>query len=291
MVADKMIGFGYAESEPDIDKMRSLHKDWWILFAADDVSPVFEIIDFAKTHIGSKGKNPGDPASLRDVMEAVEVGFERKRVGDAANLYLPTGWSLKDFNDVGHSSLPDFEHIRKSLDDYSLYIELLVAGFENNVGYLFDLVGSGDKRGIARRWDIPGFQSIGSGATMANFMMLYRNVSPRTGAREALYYALEAKYYGEQASGVGGRTDLYIARPARELLALNDEETIEEKLIPICQRLEPADLHKKDRDTLNALPELGGFPLVEEPKKKTKAPNKAPLSIMQSIVQKSKGQP
>src|ERR1700683_2841875 len=98
MVADKMIGFGYAESEPDIDKMRSLHKDWWILFAADDVSPVFEIIDFAKTHIGSKGKNPGDPASLRDVMEAVEVGFERKRVGDAANLYLPTGWSLKDFN-------------------------------------------------------------------------------------------------------------------------------------------------------------------------------------------------
>ena len=36
LVADKMIGTGYIESELDITKIRSIHKDWWMLFAGDD---------------------------------------------------------------------------------------------------------------------------------------------------------------------------------------------------------------------------------------------------------------
>src|SRR2546425_11768440 len=45
LAADKMIGMGFVEGEPDISKLRKLHKDWWVLFAGDDITPVFDIID------------------------------------------------------------------------------------------------------------------------------------------------------------------------------------------------------------------------------------------------------
>lgn len=48
IAADKMIRAIYVESAPDITKLRKLHKDWWVLFAGDNLSPVFDIIDYAK---------------------------------------------------------------------------------------------------------------------------------------------------------------------------------------------------------------------------------------------------
>jgi len=47
-------------------------------------------------------------------------------------------------------------------------------------------------------------------------MLYYRGLSPRTRVREAVYYSLEAKYFAEQASGVGASTDLFIARPGQD---------------------------------------------------------------------------
>jgi hypothetical protein len=46
LIADKMIGVGWVESELEITKMRELHKDWWVLFAGDDITPVFDIVDY-----------------------------------------------------------------------------------------------------------------------------------------------------------------------------------------------------------------------------------------------------
>ena len=48
LIADKMIGMGYVESELEVTKMREIHKNWWMLFAGDDISPVFDIVDYAK---------------------------------------------------------------------------------------------------------------------------------------------------------------------------------------------------------------------------------------------------
>jgi hypothetical protein len=84
---------------------------------------------------------------------------------------------------------------------------------------------------------------------------------------------MEAKYYGEQASGVGERTDLFVAQPGKVLIPLSDDETIEKKLIPMCYALSPGLLTKKHRQTLNSLPELAGFPEVPEEKPKPAAPN------------------
>jgi hypothetical protein len=287
MAADKMIGLGYVEGEPDITKMRPLWQDVWMLFAGNDITPVFDIIEAVKMYLLGRSVDAKRAMPIDVMQSAVSAALESKRMADAPALYLtPIGWTAAEFHKNGHGSLPDAQQISANIAQHSIQAAMLVTGFYNGEAYLFDIYGYGDGRGIPHRWDVPGFQAIGSGSTVANFMMFYRGLSPRTTAREALYYVLEAKYYGEQATGVGSRTDLFLAQPGKDLLSLNDEETIEEKLIPICQRLEPADLRKRERDTLNGLEELKGFPEIEEPQDKSK---KAKPSIMHTISQKSKG--
>ncbi len=174
--------------------------------------------------------------------------------------------------------LPDFAQIKDKIFDYSIVIELLVAGFDSGKGHVFSMFGYGEKPGISNRRDIPGFDAIGSGSTGATYMMYYRDCSPKMTVREAVYYSLEGKYFGEQASGVSESTDLFVARPGEELIQLNDENTIEKKLVPICYALSPNLMRKRDRETLNNLEELAGFPIIEEPKKKTKPKPKSKVA-------------
>jgi hypothetical protein len=145
-------------------------------------------------------------------------------------------------------------------------LQILVAGFDKSGQAHIFTVTSAD-RGVAKRCDIPGFHAIGSGGTGAIYMMYNRSLSPKTSVREACYYALEAKYFGEQATGVGPSTDMYIVRPDGSFIILDDEKIIEKKLIPICRRLEPRKLDKKAREVLNSLSEFEGFEKIEEPEK------------------------
>ena len=277
LVADKMIGVGYVESELDITKMRPIHTDWWMLFAGDDISPVFDIVDYAKARIDQT-----EAASVGEVQAAVKAAFAQKRLENVETLYLsPIGWDIARFNDEGKERLPNFDEIQTKMDAYTLGIELLVAGFDAGKGCVFTLYGYGENRGLPLRSDIPGFDAIGSGSTVATYMMYYRDLSADTSVREAVYYALEGKYAGEQAGGVSESTDLFIVRPGKELLPLKDEDTIEKKLIPICYALSPTRLRKRDRETLNGLAELEEFPKIKEPEKtkpkpKPKKPAKTP---------------
>ncbi len=74
MVADKMIGMGYVESELEVTKMRQLHPEWWMLFAGDDLTSVFDIIDYAKAEI-----DQGQTASHAKVKTAETKPFKKKR--------------------------------------------------------------------------------------------------------------------------------------------------------------------------------------------------------------------
>ena len=234
-MAGKKIGVGYVESELDITKMRPIHTDWWMLFAGDDISPVFDIVDYAKARIDQT-----EAASVGEVQAAVKAAFAQKRLENVETLYLsPIGWDIARFNDEGKERLPNFDEIQTKIDAYTLGIELLVAGFDGGKGCVFTLYGYGENRGLPLRSDIPGFDAIGSGSTVATYMMYYRDLSANTSVRGSLYDALEGKYAGEQAGGVSESTDLFIVRPGKELLPLKDEDTIERKLIPICYALSP----------------------------------------------------
>ena len=45
------LGVGFIESELDISKMLELHNGWRILLSGDDITPVFDIIDYAKEYL------------------------------------------------------------------------------------------------------------------------------------------------------------------------------------------------------------------------------------------------
>ncbi|HXM64193.1 MAG TPA: hypothetical protein VN950_25250 [Terriglobales bacterium] len=282
LVSDRMIGPGFIESEPNINKVVKLHSQWWLLFAGDDISPVFDIIDYAKEAIKKKqakdNLQPDTPAQLQTVMDAVRESYEKKRMQQAESLYLkPIGWDITTFNASagGPICLPDFGEIKAKIADYVLNIELLVAGFSEGSAYVFSLIGR--EGAIVNRHDLPGFYSIGSGGTGAVFMLYYRDLSYKTIAREAVYYAMEAKLFGEQASGVGEDTDLYIAKADGTFITLS-EDTIEGGLVTVWNKLRPRWIGKESREILNSLPELKDFDKIKEEKKRPKPKKKKPSS-------------
>jgi len=277
LVADKMVGIGYITSEPDITKLLNLHKSWWVLFAGDPIASVFNIVEYAKKSLAKKrGVSVDEPITLELAEEVIQQAFHRKRMEDAEALYLkPIGWDIGSFNLHGNSRLPNFGQIQQRIDDYSLPIELLVAGFSEGKGHIFSLSGYGESRGIPTRHDVPGFYAVGSGSTGAVYMMYYRDMSSKMTTREAMYYAFEAKYFGEQASDVGQRTDMYLATCDGKWIPLEEENFVEGKLVPICRRLQPKWLGKKDRAFLNSVRQLTDFGKIkDEPKKGKKKPGK-----------------
>jgi hypothetical protein len=250
-----------------------------VLFAGDDISPIFDIIDYAKREIQARKKkanlDPESPLSLQDAMDVIRESYEKKRMEQAESLFLrPIGWDITTFNESAGNSvcLPDFGEIKAKIAEYILDIELLVAGFDEGTAYVFSLIGRGGA--IVNRHDIPGFYSIGSGSTGAIYMMYYRDMSYKKSAREAVYYAMEAKLFGEQASGVGEDTDLYLAKVDGGFITLG-EDTIEESLVRVWNKLRPHWIGKESRAILNSLPELKDFEKLKE-ERKPKAKKKKP---------------
>jgi len=283
LVSDRMIGPGFIESEPNINKVIKVHDQWWLLFAGDDISPVFDIVDYAKQDIKKKQTAiklaPDSPASLQMVMDAVRESYERKRMQQAESLYLkPIGWDIASFNASagGPTCLPDFGEIKAKVADYILNIELLVAGFSEGTAYVFSLIGRDGA--TVNRHDLPGFYSIGSGGIGAIFMMYYRDLSYKTIAREAIYYAMEAKLFGEQASGVGEDTDLYIATADGKFISCG-EQTTEGDLIKVWDKLRPRWIGKESRTILNAIVELKDFEKLKEERKPTTKKKKKPAPV------------
>jgi 20S proteasome alpha/beta subunit len=248
--ADKMIGMGFIEAEPDIEKIQRIHKDWWAMFSGDDISPVFDILSRASTRLAP---TPG-PLALDVVIEAVTRAFQETRLITAENLYLRSrGWTFQEFRTLGSKNLPEstYREIDFNIQDFTLPVTLLVAGFEKNgAACIFSV----SNPGSADRHDVPGFHAIGSGNYGALHMMFIRELSHRTPLARAIYYTFEAKYHGELASGVGVKTDMYILRSGQEAKKL--EEKSEDKLVKMCERLEPKQLGKKDLESLKGLPEV-----------------------------------
>jgi hypothetical protein len=176
--ADRMVGVGFIESEMDISKIAELHRGWRMLISGDDITSVFDIIDYAKQYL--RNRNPGPEVSIdvHTMMEAVKVGYEKKRLEEAETLHLtPSGWDSTTFNLSGHQ-LPDYAEIKSRISDYSLPIEIMVVGFSEGRGHILSLCGTGTHKGLIQRHDIPGFHSIGSGSYGALFMMYYRELWP-----------------------------------------------------------------------------------------------------------------
>lgn len=269
LVADKMVGLGYVESEPDISKIQPLHKSWRVMIAGNGIEPAFDVIHAAREKLACIPS-----PSLCAVMSELAQAYQAKRLSDAEALFLaPIGWSLERFRREGKELLSELEvsRILQAMREHEYELELLVGGFdETAVARIFSV--SSHNRGIPQRHDL-GFEAVGSGSTNARFIMTYRKYNPTIKVREALYYALEGKYYGELASGVGTRTDAMILRPDASPIMLDEEATLDVIFDEICSELDPREFKDKHLKILNRIPEMSGFPLLKlkaerDPKKK-----------------------
>jgi 20S proteasome alpha/beta subunit len=252
IAADKMIGLGTIESEADIHKIFKIHENWWVMLAGDDISSAFDIIDHAKQKLAQVQSIDIDAA-----VRAVVQSYGEKRSSEAEAIHLiPRGLTLEQLNSpASANAIPDTLRVelREKISSHYLGVCLLVVGFDvKKKGHIFS-VWDAVERGRPCRHDIPGYHAIGSGAHGAIYMMAYRNVSPAMQIREALYYVAEGKYFGEFASGVGLRTDLYILRAGKPRIRIA-ESTVDRKLMKLCQQLGPRELTRlKAIDILNEL--------------------------------------
>jgi hypothetical protein len=252
LAADKMVGKIFIEGEL-ATKLQLIHPHWVYDAVWRRHFSVVELADRARDELPQS-----KPASLETVAEIMQRNYEYIRAKRSEAEYLkPIGWTLERFGKEGAALLlPNYLELQDRLADYELPVEILVAGFDRNLvppAKVFAM--SAGNRGIPIRGDIPGFAAIGSGAIAAEYMMFFRDVSLKLPIRAAVYYVLEAKYFSEHASGIGPATDMFVLRCDGNIMAwqqISDEKTIEKKLIPICESLEPPDPTNEHIAILNA---------------------------------------
>jgi hypothetical protein len=288
LISDRMFTTWTIQSVLDINKLRNLSKHWWVLFSGDDISPVFDILDWTREALEKKCNQAAiDESAIPSilVMDSLKRAYERKRLSQAEALYLtPIHWSVAQFNDKGDKKLPDFMEIKGKIASYGLGLDFLVGGFSSGNGHLFSVSPGQFGMGVTVvRHDVPGFYSVGSGAPGANYMMYYRELSSKTPARKALYYAMEGKIFGEQAGNVSEETDVFVATSDGKFIALDEKKTVEKKLVRVWEKLKPRWIARESADILNDIPELTGFSPIEKdedgkpfPPPKPKRPPQAP---------------
>lgn len=113
-------------------------------------------------------------------------------------------------------------------------------------------------------------------------MLWYREVTYNMQARRAPYYAMEAKLFGELGGGVGEGTDVFVVTPDGKLRRLDEDETVEKKLVKVWGKLKPRWIQRGSADILNDISELADFSLIQtdddgkpfpKPKRSPQAPS------------------
>lgn len=262
MAADKMISFQSVESEPDISKILPLHKNWRVMIAGNGIDVVFDIVDIASKKL-SDSKSP----DVTEIEKAMLSAYQEKRIADAEAIVLkPIGWTEERFNREGRNVLGESEFQRRlqRINNHNYELEFIIAGFDkDNKGHILSMKTYDFTSGIPQRQDM-GFAAIGSGADNARFIMTYRRVGPKMKLREALYYTVEGKFYGEYASAVGLATSLYILFPTGKEIHLDEDFVNTVLMWGICNDLAPRDLPKKYVKILNSIPGLEEYPPMDD---------------------------
>jgi hypothetical protein len=244
-----MLGTEMIEAEPEnLRKVETIHKNWKVMFAGH-VPPAFPVMDAARESLAKHKK----PPSVQDVMQAVWMAYkaERLKVVEAVHL-SPIGWTLDEFKSPAAEIIPAWKRVEllKKMEDEKLGVSLLVAGFDGQgKGHIFNIRRHYEP---PERNQSPGFQSIGSGSDAADWMLMYRSASWFMPLRLMLYYAYEAKRFGEEASGVGAKTDLLVMRGDGSSFRVK-ETALENKLAKLFEELKPKGLEARHLNILNGI--------------------------------------
>lgn len=276
LVSDRMVGTAAIAGEPDIRKAIQVHERWWVQFSGT-VPIAVAVIAAIKQAL--KGTDPG--TALDVAIEVRKAVAERWAEDSEAAQLIPHGWTNDTFRRESNGKLPDelIREIDQQRSWHEMDLSLLVSGFDKDGdGHIFSISGSGPSKFICFHHDVPGYWSIGTGSAGALYMMNYKDTSYKMTTREALYYALEGKFFGELGANVGWDTDVYILRPGEETQELDEaaKRAVIDKVFPL---LKPHELKQSSKAVkfMNEIPSLAAFSIVksyadEEKEAKAKKP-------------------
>jgi|HubBroStandDraft_4_1064222.scaffolds.fasta_scaffold00042_4 20S proteasome alpha/beta subunit len=276
LVSDRQIGLRMISTDPETVKARQVHPRWWLMYAGDDISPIFNIADAIQEALkelsggqAAIDNNATTIPSISDVEKKVSECVQNERQAEVEAQYLrPRGWTFDTFQrQAPHLPKKLVTSVVNEVNSHDMPISLLLAGFDRlGYGYLFTVYGTSM---YPRRHDNPGYTAIGSGSEAAQYWMGYRDIGYLSGSREVLYSAVEGKYFAELSLGVGEYTDVHILRADKPVLRLSDDLIDKQIIEPILKRMAPrwiSDAFRKRLNTIEVLQDLPLLKLDKEPK-------------------------
>jgi hypothetical protein len=224
-VSDHMLSTDDFSSDNLALKMDNLSEFWKVLFAANDLSSVVQVIEEAKRQIG-----PWDSEKdLEEITAIVQRAFlkeiERKIDSEVLHRY---GLNRESFISSGLKKLGAslFRDLAQEIKSVSLDCQFLVYGFDSHgKGHIFT-VGDPGKLEI---WDTAGMCVIGSGKYMALSSLFFHSSGFLTPAPKAIYHACEAKFMAETSPGVGKKTFVSFLRKGHAECYLTGNEVAQIK--------------------------------------------------------------
>jgi hypothetical protein len=232
-------------------KMERLAANWWVLFAANDVTGLPFI--FAKSRENLAAEATHDEFSVpRAVQAACAERLREQTESQELNRY---GLTLKEFTSIGKERLSAdlYAYLCNRIAQVSLGVDLMVVGFDAKGNGHLVLVGGTTPPAHS---DMTGCCAVGSGEYLAMGSLMHdahrQRLSVRSSVEECVYCCCSAKFMAESANGVGRETFLAIFKhdePVRFISALR----IEDEIRPAWERLEAPQV---PASILKAIPEM-----------------------------------
>jgi len=200
-------------------KSRSVGQSWLALFAGSDISAVDPIINEVRDVFA----DPAYPDTVSNVRDAFVGAFRNQLKLKTENEILqPLGYSLGEFKESGLEQLggENFSRLLYKIQDQSIDVEFLVAGFDQNGAHIFTVTSPGK----VSDYTPVGLWAIGTGQTNAlGSLFNCKNSMFAPDIHTTMYRVCEAKFNAETAAGVGKKTVLSILRNDGERVTMSPQ--------------------------------------------------------------------
>lgn len=182
-------------------KLTPIHKTWWLMWSADDVTTIPPLIRNIKKQLWGK-----QPISPEDIADALSKAYQDEIRRRAEREHLGRfGFTMESFVESGRDKLTpeSFDALIGKISQIELKCELMAFGFDSeerpHILTLHD-------PGSISFCEATSFGTIGSGQYRAESMLFFHEISWITKLPIALYHVCEAKFMSESAQGVGKDT-------------------------------------------------------------------------------------
>jgi 20S proteasome alpha/beta subunit len=218
-VSDQKATFSDFSADFAATKAKRIYRNWFVLYAGDDVEFVPRIIRQATAVLGDD--DDGTVKTVEQVVNAVEDAYwDAFHAQIESKVLRRYKFTCESFQENGKKKLTDtvYTNICARIDKVKLSLQFLVYGFDSNgMAHIYAVTGEDSPK----CYDQVGIWSIGSGSHAALSSLAFHidnrqlNIYRAT-PEQALYFACEAKFMAESSGQVGREAALGTIHTAYE---------------------------------------------------------------------------